>query len=94
MLLGNHFPCTVNSVFIYIGHYNSLRFIFKLYAIAYRSESHRSAASHNQDIAVRFGSHGMLVIFLVRMVIGMVPADNTAHRFAERCLEIAFAVIA
>lgn len=64
-----------------IGDDDALRLVFKMNAVADGTETHGAAAAEDDDIAAFFGAHGVVVIVFIRMIVGMVAADDAAHGF-------------
>ncbi len=76
-----------------VGDDDALRFVFKVDAVADGAQAHGAAAAEDDDVAAFFGAHGVVVIMFVRVVVGVVAADDAAHRFTQGGFEETFAVI-
>lgn len=66
-----------------VGDDDALRFVFKMNAVADGTEAHGAAAAEDDDVAAFFGTHRMVVIVFIRMVVGMIAADDAAHGFTQ-----------
>lgn len=82
-----------NAGIVDVGDDDALRFVFKVDAVADGTEAHGAAAAEDDDVAAFFGAHGMVIIVFVRVVVGMIAADDAAHGFTQGGFEEAVAFI-